>query len=171
MNIVLIGYSGTGKRCVGRLLAERLGRRFVDTNQVLEQEGNDRLARLVQVKGQDYVDDLEERVVQALSSQDGLVIATGSRTLLRGKNLENLRKNGVLICLTAEPGIILLRTCSPVGQKAILLKSKEAIQVIREVMKQRGCFYGQTDYTIDTSALSPEEVAEEVIRFLAKKSE
>jgi len=161
-NLVLTGYSGTGKSTVGRILAARWQWKFVDINAILEERENCRLARLVQVRGQEYVDRKEEELIAGIAAGRQLVVAAGARTLLSERNFLNLKQNGVLIGLTAEPGIILLRTCAPWKDRTALLKSKEVLQTIRQVIKERESFSRKPDYTIDTSELTPEQVAEKI---------
>lgn len=163
MNIVLTGYAGTGKTVVGKVVAEKLARTFVDINEVVERREKDRIARINQVKGQAYLDEKEAEVVAEISGQDNLVIATGARTLLNEVNFRNLKKNGLIVCLTAEPSLLLLRTVSPLKERAVLLKSKQAIETVRQVMKERELHYSKADHTIDTSELTVEQVADKVI--------
>jgi len=166
VNIVLVGYSGVGKSTVGRILADRLGWKFVDIKEIMEQQEGNKIPFLVQTKGQSYVDRKEGEVIAEVSCQENVVIATSPRSLLQEKNFQCLQKNGCLIWLTAEPAIVLLRTCSSLKERAILLKSKDALQMIRNIMKERETSYQKAEYVVDTSALPPEQVAEQILHYL-----
>jgi shikimate kinase len=162
VNIVLTGFAGTGKTTAGRLLAEKLGRNFIDTNEIIEGREESSMARLTQVKGAQYMRQAEDEIVREISFFDNCVIATGPNVILNVENYARLKKNGTLICLTAEPSIIILRT-APSKESSVLLRSKNAIQTIRQILKEREPHYSRADYTIDTSALTPEQVVEQIL--------
>lgn len=165
MNIVLTGFTGTGKTVVGRILAERLGRKFIDINEIIEEREKDKISRIPQIKGEGYLKKIEKKIVEEISDQDNCIIATGSNTILSDENYRNLKKNGIIICLTAEPSITILRA-TPTKDSSVLLKSKDAIQTIRKVMKEREPYYSKAGHTIDTSDSTPEEVAEKIIQLV-----
>jgi shikimate kinase len=165
MNIVLIGHAGTGKTTVGKLLADKLGRTFVDTDAIIEAREGCSLKRIVQTHGAQYVRKVEDALVVEISTYDNCVIAAGATVPLNIENYALLKKNGVIICLTAEPAIIILRT-TPGRESSMLLKSANAIGTIRQILKEREPHYSRADYTIDTSELSPEQVVEKILHLI-----
>ncbi len=169
MNIVLVGYSGVGKSTVGRILANRLSFKFIDIKEIIEQQEGNKIPFLVQTKGQSYVDRKEAELIAEVSCQENVIIATSSRSLLQEENFLCLQKNGCLIWLTAEPAIVLLRTCSSLKDRAVLLKSKDALQMIRSIMKERETGYQKAEYVVDTSDLPPEQVVEQILHYLRGK--
>jgi len=166
MKVVLTGFSGTGKTTVGKIVAEQRGMKFFDVKQEIERRENDRSVRIVQVKGEEYFRGCEEAVITRLSREKDAVIAVAETALFNPSNERHLKTGGVIICLTAEPAHILLRTSSGSDERGVLLRSTGAIRTIRKIMKMRKDACAKADHTIDTSALTPEEVADKVISFL-----
>ncbi len=169
-NIVLVGFMGTGKSEVGTLLAEKLNKKFVDTDKIIEQREKDRIARIFQVKGEEYFRKVEEEVIEEVSKYENCVIATGGGALIREKNYLNLKKNGILICLTATPEEIYKRTL-PKKDRPLLMKSKNIIETIKELLEIRKPYYSKADYTIDTTNKKIEVVVEEIIKIIEKDEE
>jgi shikimate kinase len=165
MNIVLVGFAGTGKTTVGRLLAGMLKKNFLDTNEIIEGREASAIARLTQVKGSLYVREAEDALVAEMAALDDCVIAVGANAILNLENLARLKKNGVLVCLTADPAIIVIRT-APSRESSALLKSANALATIRQILKEREQSYARADHTIDTSDLTPAQVAESILRAL-----
>lgn len=162
MNIVLTGFMGTGKTVTGKIVSERLGMEFIDTDKIIEEREKDRIVRIFQRKGEKYFRKIEEEVIEEVSKRDNCVIATGGGAIISERNFKNLKKNGILICLSAKPSVIFKRTFSS-KDRPLLLKSKPAIQIIKELLEKRKPYYSKADYTIDTSSLKPEQVAEKII--------
>ena len=86
MNIVLIGYRGTGKSAVGKILAAQLGRRLVSTDEEIIRRAGKSIPDLVAAQGWEYFRDLESAVCQDLAGRDNLVIDTGGGAILRDEN-------------------------------------------------------------------------------------
>jgi len=168
-NIVLTGFMGTGKTVTGRMLASVLNVDFIDTDAVIVERENMAVARIFQVKGEAYFRDVESVVIEEVSRRKGCVIATGGGAVIMEKNLLALKKNGIVICLTADPAIILLRTSSS-KDRPLLLKSKDAIATIRHILKERRPYYLKTDYTIDTSAHSPEDTVKAIMGIIKEEN-
>jgi shikimate kinase len=93
---------------------------------------------------------------------DKAVISTGGGAVLRQENMDNLRKKGVIICLTASPETILKRTDS--NNDRPLLQVENPLQKIKDLLQIRTPYYEKADIIIDTEGKSPVEVAEEIIR-------
>ncbi|MFQ5993182.1 MAG: shikimate kinase, partial [Nitrospiraceae bacterium] len=102
MNLVLIGYRGTGKSSVAKLLGERLGREVVSTDAEIVQLAKQPIPEIVEAFGWDHFRDLESAVCRDLAGKDGLIIDTGGGAILRPQNVAALKTNGVLFWLTAE---------------------------------------------------------------------
>ena len=168
-NIILTGFMGTGKTVVGRILAKKMKKEFIDTDKIIEEREQNRIVWIFQVKGEKYFRKKEEEVIEEVSQKKDCVIATGGGAIVNEKNYRNLKKNGIIICLTAKPEIILERT-SPIEDRPLLLNSEDVISTIKELMKRREPYYSKADYTIDTSDLTPEEVAEKIIEIVGEKT-
>ncbi len=168
-NIVLIGFMGTGKTEVGLLLAKKLNRKFIDTDKLIEERENDRIARIFQVKGEEYFRDIEEKVIEEVSEYKNCVIATGGGAVIREKNYLNLKKNGILICLVASPEEIYKRTL-PKKDRPLLMKSKNVIETIKELLELRKPYYSKADYTIDTTQKEIETIVDEILKIVEKEN-
>src|SRR5262245_19245459 len=106
MNLVLIGFMGTGKSEIGRRLAERLKRAFFDTDAMIEKQTGFRVTQLFEKGGEDSFRELETQTIRLVSTLDNAVIATGGGVPTRPENMRELEKNGFIICLAARPETI-----------------------------------------------------------------
>ena len=109
MNVVLIGYRGTGKSTVGKVVAARLGRQMVSTDEEIVRRAGSPIPQIVAAHGWDYFRDLESTVCQDLAGRDNLVIDTGGGAILRQQNVDVFKQSGLLIWLTASVETIAAR--------------------------------------------------------------
>lgn len=98
-NIVLTGMPGSGKSTVGRLLAEKLGRPFVDVDARITETAGKTPAQIITEQGERAFRDMEADVIRSLSADNGYVIATGGGAVLRQENIDNLKQNGKIFFL------------------------------------------------------------------------
>lgn len=163
-NIILTGFMGTGKSSVGRHLAEGLGLGFVDTDDLIEGRAGLTVSEIFERFGEGRFRALEKEVIQGISTQCGLVIATGGGAILDGENLSNLKRCGVVICLTASPDTILSRIGE--GDERPLLVGGDIRERISGLLKLREPFYMKADFTVDTTAKGVREVVEEILKIV-----
>jgi shikimate kinase len=160
MNIALTGFMGTGKSAVGKLVAEKLGWQFFDTDEIIEQETGSKISEIFAKKGELYFRELETKTIKLLTVLDKTVISCGGGVVLKAENMDELEKCCLIICLTAGPEIILERTK---GSSRPLLSVKEPLLKIKEMLKTREPFYKRAKFTIDTSKLSVQDTVKEII--------
>lgn len=141
-NIILTGFMGTGKTTLGRLLAEQIGYKFIDTDALIEERIGQTIADLFQAQGEAAFRKLEAELVKELAQQEGLVIATGGGLVLNPKNVAALNKTGKIICLTASPEEILARISKQQDVRP-LLQEKDPQAKIIELLQQRATIYQQ----------------------------
>ncbi|MBX3057144.1 MAG: shikimate kinase [Anaerolineae bacterium] len=158
-NIVLTGFMGTGKTTVGRLLAERLGFGFVDTDELIVQRDGRTIPDIFAQEGEPFFRQLETAVALELAAQSNLVIATGGRLMLDLVNAAALERNGRVFCLTAVPDEILARVQDE-GRRPLLNVPDPAAQ-IKRLLAERAAGYGRYPQ-IDTTGKTAEEVVEEI---------
>ena len=139
-NVVLTGFMGTGKTTVGRVLAQRLGRPFVDTDALIE-ERHGPIPEIFAELGEDRFRELERAVATELSAQRGLVVSTGGRMLLDPVNAAALQSSGLVVCLVA-PAEEILRRVSAVGvEDRPLLHVADPRARIIELLEERQSGY------------------------------
>ncbi|MFA7515664.1 MAG: shikimate kinase [Candidatus Ratteibacteria bacterium] len=158
MNIALAGFMGTGKTTSGKVLAKRLLWDFIDIDALIEAKEKKSIPQIFQLYGELYFRNCETAIISEVAEKKRTIISLGGGALQRKENVDALKKNTVIICLQAEPSIILLRTMHT-KDRPLLLKSKDALGIIRELMQERKESYQQADFFLDTSSLSPEETA------------
>lgn len=150
-NIVLIGMPGSGKSTVGRILAERTGKRFVDADTAIEEKAGCSIPHIFSERGEEAFRELETQVLNELGKQSGLVIATGGGCVTRDENYPPLHQNGRIFCLNR--GLSSLPTDGrPLSQNSAL----EEMFRIRKPMYDRFA-----DYHIDNNG-EPQQAAEEI---------
>lgn len=163
MNIVLIGYRGTGKSTVGKILADRLGRELVSTDAEIIRRARLPVPDIVQRFGWDHFRDLESEVCRDLAGKDGLIIDTGGGAVLRQQNVDCLKKSGVLVWLTATVPTIIERIGGDT-QRPSLTGTKSFTEEVEEVLRERQPKYkAAANHIIQTDGRSVTEVAETIL--------
>jgi shikimate kinase len=163
MNIVLIGYRGTGKTAVGRLLAARLGRELVSTDAEIVKRAQRTIPEIVAQQGWGYFRDLESDICQELSSRDHLIIDTGGGAILRPQNIEAFKKNGTAFWLTASVETIVKRIGND-NQRPSLTGTKSFVDEIQDVLQERMPKYqAAADHVIATDNRSINQLVETVL--------
>ncbi len=152
---------GTGKTQVGRIVSERMDRDFVDIDDQIVRTAGMSINEIFRIYGEDFFRDLESTMIDKFSNRGDLVISTGGGSLLRVENIRNLKKNGVLICLTASPEEIARRVAD--DRHRPLLNVGDRIGFIREMMSRRSQSYRVSDITVNTDGKNANAVALEVI--------
>ena len=142
-NIVLIGMPSCGKTTVGRLLAERCGRRLIDTDEKIVGRLGEPIADFMARNGEATFRDVEQEVVAGVADESGCVIATGGGAVLRQENLRLLRQNGLLVFLDRP-----LEKLMPTADRP-LSASREALE--RRYRERYGLYVAAADLVVDAS--------------------
>ena len=165
-NVILTGFMGTGKTSLGKLLATKLGRPFVDIDKKIEAEQKLSIPKIFERFGEEHFRALEKVAVKELSERRGLVIATGGGTIKDEENLRLLKNSGVLICLTTEPEEIFNRTARR-GERPVLDGGgNERLETIKKLLAERKKFYDCADYQVDTTEWSPIQIIDDICKHL-----
>jgi len=163
-NIALVGFMGAGKTVSGKELSKRLGMLFIDSDDIIVEREKRSINDIFAKSGEPYFRKIEKEVIKELSGRDGLVIACGGGAVLDKENMENLRKNGVIIYLYAKPDVIYQRTRAYSHRP--LLNVEDPKKEIEKILDARQQFYGQADFTIDTSELEIEDVVDKILELI-----
>ena len=139
-NLILIGFMGTGKTSLGKLLAEKLGRAFVDIDQKIEQDSKLTIPQIFEIYGEKYFRELEKKAVKEITQRRNLVIATGGGTVKDEENLRLLKSSGVIVCLTTDPEEIFRRT-ERRGERPMLDNDENRLDTIKKLLAERQKFY------------------------------
>ncbi len=166
MNIVLIGYRGTGKSVVGKILARRLNMAYVGMDAEIIRRAGRPIPQIVEEYGWPGFRDMETRVAMDLAGRDNLVVDTGGGVIERPDNIPALRKNGRIFWLKATVATIVRRIQGD-DQRPALTEGKSFTEEVAEVLgKRRAKYQGAAQHEIDTDALTPEEVAQEILQLI-----
>lgn len=167
-NLILVGFMGTGKTVTGKVLAERLGRAFVDMDGVIEAREGRSIPRIFSESGEPHFRELERALVQELAAQQNLVIAPGGGIVLNPDNIRDFSATGRVICLRASPEWILKRVGHDTNRP--LLQTDDKLGRIRELLAKRQALYDAIPLQIDTDGKTPAEVADEIFGELGVRS-
>lgn len=157
-NIVITGFMGTGKTTVGRLVAEQVGRPFVDTDAEIVQHMGKSIPEIFVQEGETAFRHIERRLCRFLAAGCGQVIATGGGMLVDAGNREVMLASGTVICLTATPDAILERLKDEVDGRPLLQGDWRAL------LEQRRAAYETIPIQIDTTGKTPETIAQEIVK-------
>ncbi|MEN3004373.1 shikimate kinase [Dehalobacterium formicoaceticum] len=167
-NIVLIGFMGTGKSAIGRVIARALNFKFVDSDQMIEEVTGLTVNQIFRKHGEIRFRSEEDLVLAKLAKGDHLVIATGGGAILNHKSMEALKKNGYFVLLTADPEVILERV-SRKNTRPLLAKGRNLENVNNLLAEREESYHYYADATIDTSRQDIEDSARQIIRIVKEK--
>ncbi len=163
-NIILVGFMGTGKTASGRVVAERTGLELVDMDSIIVERAGRSIADIFATDGEAAFRAMERQLVQELSQREGLIVATGGGVVLNPANLSDFERNGLIICLTSSPEVILRRLERDTTRPLLSGNKKEQIQ---NLLNSRKSLYGAIRHQINVDQLTPEEGAEAILNLYA----
>jgi shikimate kinase len=159
-NVVLVGFMGAGKSSVGRLLARRLGRCFVETDDMITAHEGRSIPEIFAERGEAHFRALEEETVRLLSLKSGDVIATGGGLPCREGRPEALRTLGTVVWLRGDFDAVYERA-QRAGERPMLAgRSRDEIEAL---YRAREPYYRQADLVIDTTGITPDQVVAKLL--------
>ncbi len=170
-NLTITGFMGTGKTTVGRILAERLGRRLVDMDENLEAELGKTIAEVFADDGEEVFRQAEARLCQQLANETGLVIATGGGALVNDQNRQSLAESGPVVCLTAGADTVLERVEAFEDRPLLPGDRAEKRRNIESLLLSRREAYARIPLHVPTDGVEAAAVAERVFDTLAGNNE
>ena len=167
-NIFLVGMPGAGKTTVGRHLARRLQRAFIDADHEIEARTGVRIPLIFDIEGEQGFRDREAKVIAELANESNLIIATGGGAVLRPENRAALKQGGTVVYLHATPRLLFERT--RLDPNRPLLQVADPMQKIEELFAQRDPLYREVaDLVINSLGGSIGHLVKQVERQLQKQ--
>lgn len=169
MNIILIGFRGTGKTTIGKILAQRLGKEFIDADEYLEQKQGKTIKDIFAEGGEKLFREIEAQIISELCLLDDMVIATGGGAILSEENVRKLKKKGIIILLDADVDTLYKRIHedAQTQQKRPNLTNRGAYEEIEYLLAYRRPIYDRiADFVVNTANLSKNEAANKIIAFI-----
>lgn len=160
-NIVLTGFMGTGKTEISKELQKILGWNVVDVDAEIEKAQNMEISEIFKQFGEPRFREIEKDKIEDVSKNKNMIISTGGGAVLKEENISALRRNGIIVCLTANPETILKRISN--NNERPLLQVDDPLEKIKELLKIRKPYYEKADITIDTDGKTPGAAAKEII--------
>lgn len=161
-NIMLIGFMGTGKSTVASCLCREYGMGIVEMDELIAKRAGMSISDIFAQYGEEYFRDLETNLVLELQSQSNQVVSCGGGVVLRERNVEEMKKGGSIVLLTAEPETILERVKDDDNRP--LLRGNKNVAFISDMMeKRRPKYEAAADVVIHTDGKEVEEICREII--------
>jgi shikimate kinase len=160
--IILIGFMGTGKSTVGKLIAKKIGFAFVDLDKLIENEAGLKISEIFERYGEEYFRDLEKQAVNSLKTMDKTVVATGGGVVLDPQNMAVMKEVGIVIALDADIETLWKRLKS--SRNRPLIKSSDPKRRIEDLYHKRRLLYSKAHCIVDTSGKSIEAVAQDILK-------
>lgn len=168
MNLVLIGYRGTGKSVVGKILAQQLQMPYVGMDAQIVEHAGMPIPKIVEKHGWSTFRELETQEAEALAGQDNWVIDTGGGVIERPENIEALKTNGLIFWLKASVATIVTRIQGG-SERPALTEGQTFTEEVAEVLERRAPIYQDAaQYEIDTDQLTPQQVADAIMAIWQK---
>jgi 3-dehydroquinate synthase len=169
-NIILTGFMGTGKTTVGKMLATRLDREFVDTDGLIESRQGRTIPEIFREDGEAAFRQMEAELAKELGGRDGLIISTGGRFMLDPENVKALSRTGRVFCLVATPQEILTRIKKDKAHLRPLLEVPDPGEQILELLQERKRGY-QRFLKVKTTDKLPENITDELLDLIQRTPE
>jgi shikimate kinase len=164
-NIALTGFMATGKTSVAQTLANKLGKKYVSTDDLIVKKANKSISKIFEEDGEITFRELEIEIVKMISEMDDVVVDCGGGIVLNWINVARLKEKGIIVLLTASVDRILQRSSSSTERP--LLNVSNTKKRIVDLLKFREPFYDRAaDMRIDTTKLSIDEIITKIIEFL-----
>lgn len=164
-NIFLVGPMGAGKSTIGKMLADRTRRQFIDADAVIVEKTGVEIELIFEIEGEEGFRKRESRLIEELTAQDDIVLATGGGAILSPENRDWLKQRGTVIYLQATAEQLYERTAK--DRKRPLLQTNDRLGKIRELLALREPIYRQlADIEISTEGKSVKQIVDKLCRRL-----
>ena len=165
MNVVLIGFMGSGKSAAGKALAKKTKMQFIDTDSLIEKQAGMGIPEIFTKMGEKEFRELEKKAISEVSKRDNCVISTGGGAVLDKENVLNLKRNGKIFYLKISPENCFSRVRK--SEKRPLLQVEDKLAEIRKLMAFREPFYiSSADYLLNSDSSSKTKIVSEIASVL-----
>lgn len=170
--ITLTGVFGVGKTTVANLVAQRLGWDVVDADDVLVSIAGKEIAAIFDEQGEAAFRQLEFEAFSQLAGRKNLVVAAGGGAPVYEPTRRSMVESGLVVCLKATPETVVQRMeAKEQGRPRPMLAADNALARARRLIDQRAAVYALADFMVETDEMTPEEIAEDVVRFYEMRGE
>jgi shikimate kinase len=165
-SLALIGFMGTGKTAVGKALAKKLGKKFVETDALIEKKAGKSIPEIFNQDGEIVFRELEIETIKEVAGRDKAVIACGGGIVLNKINIDRLKEKCIIINLKAAPSVIARRTAGDEGNRPLLVVADRLAEITELLNYRRPYYQRAADFEVNTSRLSIAAVVDEIIKKL-----
>ena len=159
--LFLVGMMGTGKSTVGQLVSEKLGITHIDSDTWIESKSKKCIPEIFKEMGEDFFRSQEKNFIENHLPLAPAIISCGGGLCIANGMMDELKKKGVVICLSASKSEILKRVTEKENRP--LLSGRDQERKIAQLLDERSPIYQSANHQIETDDLSPEEISDEVI--------
>ena len=160
-HLILVGLPGVGKTTIGKAVARRLGRQFLDFDQEIERRSGMEVREIFRLKGEEHFREMEFALTQELSVAGGMVLSPGGGWIAQQRSVELLRSNGRIIYLRASPEAVARRLRRL--ETRPLLAGRDPVVALRELYQKRRALYETADTVLDTERLARQQLIAKVV--------
>jgi shikimate kinase len=160
-HLILVGLPGVGKTTIGRAVARRLGKEFLDFDQEIERRSGLDVRDIFRLKGEEHFRDLEFALTKELSVKSGMVLSPGGGWITQPRSVELLRSTGRIIYLRASPEAVARRLRRV--ETRPLLAGRDPVVALRELYEKRRALYETADAVLDTERLARQQLIAKVV--------
>ncbi len=166
-NIYLIGFMGCGKSTVGRALATALGRQFIDTDMVIEQQNGMTIPQIFRTYGETHFRALEKACVHTITGQNNYIVALGGGSVLDPENWDRISRSGVTIALDYPVSVLYERVKNDTNRPLLSGTIEEKINTIRTLLEKRQQYYRKAELFLQlTGSEMIDEILHKIIAFI-----
>lgn len=168
MNVVLLGYMASGKSHIGKLLAKKLKRPFVDLDTYIEQQEKMNIPEIFKKKGEIYFRKIESKYLEAVLNLKNTIISIGGGTPCYGENMHKITKQTASFYLKTSINTIVERIVKEKASRPLVahLKDEEIVEFVGKHLFERNPFYQQAAHIISTDNKNENQIIDEIQKLI-----
>ena len=160
-NLVLIGMMGSGKSTIGRILATKTKLKFLDTDKIIENETNLKIAEIFKNKGENFFRSIEEKISVKTLKASRNIIALGGGSFINDRIRDELKIQSISIWLKWSSNILIKRIYK---NKSRPIANKLKIDELEDLIEKRSKIYAKADYKINCDKLNKNQIVQKIIK-------